>query len=302
MLYFNLCARTMKKIINALVVCFLLLVLLQPFFNSTAQAQNIFIVDDEGEGDYSSISAAIENSTSGDIIRVYSGTYEGKIEIMHSITLEGISSEYGFGDDVGKPILHTTEDVGSLVLIEADYCILTGFHILPGISEDNDFGNNGVALHSKENIVSHCTFSRGNRAILAYVGADTADCSGNKIHNNTIEDFTTAIHIEGENCSIKHNQIKNNTFGIHLFDCNNVKVEENNFKTNKIHAFVFWIPYSYNLYYPRPTNIQFDNNYYDNWPLSLPKPIIRGFAPLLIPITFGLLFDKNPRQDPLQFQ
>lgn len=290
----------MKKVITGLVAVFLLFISLQPFSQLLASAQNIFIVDDEGDGDYTTISSAIQNSSSGDIIKVYSGQYCEKIELLHSVTLEGISSEYESGDDFGKPIIYIAENVGSLVYVEADSCIISGFDIRPGIFDD-DFGNNGVALHSKENIVSNCDFISGNRAILAYVGRQTADCSHNIIHNNTIQDFTTALQIEGDNCYIKHNEIKNNTFGLHLFDCNNVSVEENNFKTSTIHAFVFWIPYSYNLYYPRPNNIKFDNNYYDNWPLSVPKPILRGFAPLLIPIVFSLLFDAHPASQPHQF-
>jgi|GEM_PF-5435669 len=290
----------MKKTITGLATVFLLVILLQPFCQINAFAQNVLLVDDEGDGDYTTISSAIQNSNSGDIIQVYSGQYCEKIELLHSITLEGIPSEYESGEDFGKPIIYTTENVGSLVFVEADCCTITGFDIRPGIFED-DFGNNGVALHSKENIVSHCDFSFGNRAILAYVGRQTADCSGNIIHNNTIQGFTAAIQIEGDNCSIAHNDIENNTFGIHLFDCSNVFVEQNNFKKSTMHAFVFWIPYSYNLYYPRPKNIQFDNNYYDNWPLSIPKPILRGFAPLLIPISFGLLLDAHPASQPHQF-
>ncbi len=291
----------MKKFFSQMIVALFLCLCLQPFLPLHAASTNVLVVDDEGDGDYTSISMAVESSSPGDIIQIYSGQYSGPIDINHTITLEGISSEYGSGQDSGKPIISADEDVGVLISVEADFCTITGLSINPGIPMDEDYGNTGIALHSKQNIVSHCDIFVGNRGILAYIGRESSDCSGNNIHNNTISGFTAAIQIEGDDCIVKHNDISNNTFGVHIFDADDVVVEENNFKKSTIHAFVFWIPYSYNVYYSRPKNVVFDNNYYDNWQFPLPKPILRGFAPLLIPMVFCLLFDLHPVHDPYQF-
>lgn len=259
---------------------------------------NVIYVDDEGDGDFTSIQAALRNSSPGDIIQVCSGRYEGRINISHQIFLQGVDEELGSGDDKGTPILTSSKDVGSLVLVEADGCEISGFTLNPGIPVDNEFGNNGIALHSKLNRVFNNMLETGNRGVLAYVGKDTADCSKNIIHNNSIRNFSVAIQIEGDECVVKDNEIIDNDFGIHIFDADDVRVIQNNFKENSMHAFVFWIPLSYNIYYSRPKNISFDANYYDNWMISFPKPILRGFAPLLLPMMFSITLDWHPANEP----
>jgi len=67
-------------------------------------SRTVIIVDDEGDGDYTSIQDAIGNATSGDIIEVYSGIYhEKKILITtEDIILKGIPYELGAGNDLAK--------------------------------------------------------------------------------------------------------------------------------------------------------------------------------------------------------
>ena len=59
----------------------------------------VIIVDDEGDGDYTSIKEAVNNTNPGGTIEVYSGTYyECGIEIYtENITLRGIPYELGNG-------------------------------------------------------------------------------------------------------------------------------------------------------------------------------------------------------------
>jgi nitrous oxidase accessory protein len=287
------------KVSIYLITFFLIGISCSPIQQSEKQQENnIIIVDDEGDGDFTSVLDAVMHAANGDIIKVYSGTYEGRITITHQIFLKGINQEFESGFDSGKPVLTSSEDIGTLILVEADGCEISGFLINPGIPEGDEYGNNGVALHSKDNIVSNNVLHIGNRGILAYIGKDTADCSNNFINNNSLSGFSVAIQIEGHECQVINNEIFENNFGIHIFDANDVSVLKNNFKNNYLDAFVFWIPFSYNIYYPRPENVRFDGNFYDNWIYSFPKPILRGFAPLLIPIIFSLTYDLHPVKEP----
>ena len=56
----------------------------------TPMSKATCIVDNEGDGDYTTIAEAIEDASAGDTIEVYSGTYIENIEIHKEITLTGI--------------------------------------------------------------------------------------------------------------------------------------------------------------------------------------------------------------------
>ena len=291
-----------RKIFSFLILATLVGMVFLPHMQTEEQhKKDIIIVDDEGDGDFTSIQDALNFSSSGDTIEVYSGTYEGRITIDHQIFIHGIDREFEKGDDTGAPVLTSSTYVGLLILVEADDCEISGFYINPGIPEGDEFGNNGIALHSKNNRVFNNVLQTGNRGIIAYVGRDTADCSNNSIYNNSVSGFSVAIQIEGDHCLVKNDEIFNNTYGIHIFDADDVYVTTNNFIDNFMHAFIFWIPFSYNIYYSRPKNVTFDKNYYDDWIFSFPKPILRGFAPLLIPILFSITFDWHPAQEPYEY-
>lgn len=68
-----------------------------------------WIVDDEGDGDFTEIQTAIDNDAlnEGDLILVYSGRYSSVDISGHhkeGLRIEGISEELGEGDDTGKPV------------------------------------------------------------------------------------------------------------------------------------------------------------------------------------------------------
>jgi len=49
-----------------------------------------WIVDNEGDGDFTSIEEAIENAESGDVIQVYSGHYHEKLVVdRNNLIIEG---------------------------------------------------------------------------------------------------------------------------------------------------------------------------------------------------------------------
>jgi len=59
-------------------------------------------VDDDGGADYTSIQAAIDNSSDGDTIRVFEGTYRELVSVNRSITLQGNGSEETIIDGSGR--------------------------------------------------------------------------------------------------------------------------------------------------------------------------------------------------------
>jgi parallel beta-helix repeat protein len=91
---------------------------------------NILIVDDEGDGDFTSIKDAVNNASSGDTIEVYSGTYnEYKIWVTKEhINLIGVANEYGGGNDTGKPFINGSGK-GTVIWINVSNVTVSNFKI-----------------------------------------------------------------------------------------------------------------------------------------------------------------------------
>ena len=92
---------------------------------------NIITVDDEpGDAEFTSIKEAVNYSSPGDTIEVYSGTYleQGIHIVKDNITLLGISHEIGEGDDTGKPFIEGN-GTESVIHIEASHVIISNFTI-----------------------------------------------------------------------------------------------------------------------------------------------------------------------------
>lgn len=115
----------MKKIIVISVIALFVVVGSQPAFAYDNKDGNIIIVDDEGDGDYTSIKDALSSASPGDTIEVYSGTYpeQGIRIIKDNITLLGIPHELGRGNDSGKPIIKGDGTTYVIKLIESNITV-----------------------------------------------------------------------------------------------------------------------------------------------------------------------------------
>ena len=142
--------------------------------------KSVIIVDDEGDGDYTSIKDALNNADPGDIIEVYSGTYyEYGIDIeIEEITLKGISYELGSGNDTGKPLIHG-QGQGKVMTIWAQGFTITGFRI------ENGGGTIGCGIIGTRKGADNCVISNNDiaHAITGCVGIIS---DNNKIINNNI--------------------------------------------------------------------------------------------------------------------
>jgi len=102
--------RRMRKIITlGIMLLFLGMTISSTGFNLEKQfTTDVITVDNEGDGDYTSIKQALNNANPGDIIEVYSGTYyERNITVQtERVTFQGVAYELGSGNDTGKPFIH----------------------------------------------------------------------------------------------------------------------------------------------------------------------------------------------------
>jgi len=175
-------------------------------------SEKIIIVDDEGDGDYITINEAVNNTLSGDIIKVYSGIYfEEEIVItIPSITIKGIPYEYLNGTDLGTPRI-----------------IRKGYDDIFFVCSNEVIISNLIIEHEQENMsqtwspliellhADNCTISN-NQLGYCQVCIKSTYSSDVKIFNNSIEKADVAIWIESQKNEISENHITNSENGIYL--------------------------------------------------------------------------------------
>jgi len=152
--------------------------------SSVISKGNVIIVDDEGDGDYTSIQEAVNNSNAGDIIEIYSGTYnEYNIVISHPISIIGIPHELGVGNDTGKPVIKPPHflnefyhimDVFSTTVFSIGYCVFQAY---------NESDNNGLGIYLKNS--HYCTVFNIDFKDMG-AGISIWNCQNTVIQNNTI--------------------------------------------------------------------------------------------------------------------
>jgi nitrous oxidase accessory protein len=187
--------------------------------------KTIITVDNDGDGDYTSIKEALNHSYPEDIIEVYSGTYsERLINItMEGITLRGIAHELGNGTDTGMPFV----DGGGLFVVISVFTpnvTITGFHM------ENQGETATVIIEIRENAFN-CTISYNN---LSNSTGPCIQCDANqcKILNNSISNSNIRqgilIYKPSSQTIISGNHITDCELGIDLWTSGgNHRVERN---------------------------------------------------------------------------
>jgi hypothetical protein len=229
---------------------------------------NILYVGGSGEGNYSVIQDAINDSSDGDTVFVYdeSSPYNENLNVDKSITLKGENKETTVINGIGK-------EIG--VNISSDNVVLSGFTIqnydnqsgsvvglITILSDYNVISDNiifadrawsGVEISESEyntissNIIS-CRFS----------GVSISFGKNNNITKNTIKDCSYGIDLGfySNNNSITWNTLINNTGGISTgFFCINGIISYNNISYNN------WGIFAFNCFNYKITNNNFIKNY-----------------------------------------
>ncbi|AKB24574.1 hypothetical protein MSMTP_1105 [Methanosarcina sp. MTP4] len=178
---------------------------------TTIQRQNMILTVDDDDSDipeppanYSSLSAALSAAIDGDTILVYNGTYMANHIVDKSVNITGI----------GKPLLigsnpDTYSELGNVVVLEANDCILQGFRI-------------SEAHWTYPNI-----YGRKDSACVRI------DSDRNVVRNNILEDGVYGIYVStGSNYNRITSNLLNDTYDGVLFDYARNNVFSDNELTN----------------------------------------------------------------------
>jgi len=221
------------------------LVLISMTFGATVLPERVrattLYVGGTDPGNYTTIQAAIDNSTPDSTVYVYSGTYQENVVIGKTLTI------------IGEDRNTTTIDgggTGDVVYVTADWVNFTGFTLVNGGPYGSYGGDSGIELDGAKNchIVNNNVSSNQLGISLSnsgqnYITDNTAmnteisvlvwNSFWNKIVNNTISDSDTGIHFFASWFDkVWDNYIAFNDEGIHMVNSHNNLIHHNEFIDN----------------------------------------------------------------------
>jgi nitrous oxidase accessory protein NosD len=287
-----------------------------------------YVVDDEGDGDFTTISDAVNYSNDGDIIEVYSGEYpEHNIIVDRTLDIRGIDMELGSGDDTGNPVINLSGEKTGFVLL-ADGVFISNLRI-KNVSLGYSLGEDGaILIKSSFNLISDNTFFTDPHGELQGLCIYINNSNNNKVINNCFYNTLCGVTIfigENNNISFNHffgigavllggsdnniiygNVLETCRMGVVFeVDCDENIVSYNNFNFTGIVIYIVWSNSNrieYNNFVNRGKITTFVSshrtrwygNYWENLPKGFPK-IILGVNLYCIP---WVNFDWHPATGP----
>lgn len=208
-----------KKIVTLFIIFIpLILVNINFIVQGDLTSNNILYVGGEGNGNYSKIQDAINNSIDGYKIFVYSGIYYENLIIDKSIILIGQDKSSTIIDGLNK---------NHVILLKKNHINISGFTIQNG---GNGFAGIFLTNTSNNNIIANNIIKSNN-----WIGIKLHS-SNNLIENNLITSNTDGIFLTyycKNNNIIKNKFFNNNYYGIYIQSTNNGNnIYNNNFVNN----------------------------------------------------------------------
>jgi parallel beta-helix repeat protein len=157
-----------------------------------ASRGNWLYVGGSGPGNYTKIQDAINDSSNGDTVFVFHGTYNERIVVNKPIDLIGENKE-------NTMITDDSSVYGSMVLISADHVCFTGFCV-------SKAGGNGMDVR----VISDHNTLYDTHLIKSNFGIVVDDSCFNDIFNNSIETTNVGIIIAGRGNNCSYNTVHDN--------------------------------------------------------------------------------------------
>ncbi len=208
--------------------------------NGTALAAKTIIVDAGGNGNYTTIQAAINAADPGDTIRVWAGTYYENLKVNKTVSLVGNGSMNTIIDGGRNgDVIHITKNwvnFTNLMItnssITNDYYALRFYSVNNCTVENCNISNNkyGIRFTSDYNKILNNSFYNNTYAV------EIENSNFHIINNNTLIDNYRGIQIiESENCTINYNTcFSNDVITIYFSRSLNCKAIKNSIKDDRI--------------------------------------------------------------------
>ena len=260
-----------KKLLSGMILALLLLGSLTSAFNiqQVKAESNTWIVDDDGPADFSTIQEAINAANSGDTIIVRDGTYTENVKVnkdhltiksengAEATIVQAANPDYnifqvtasyvtisGFtvigGDGIGDGVFvykSTDVRVANCIVKGCEYGITVGestsILIENNVAQENKY--NGIDFFDSSNIIA----KSNNCSLNNYAGFQITRTSGKIIQNNIKNNKWGISLYQASSNIILENDCISNTYGIQLDQSNNNRIYLNNFRNNEINILSF---------------------------------------------------------------
>jgi len=175
--------------------------------SATLSSNKEIVVDQAGNGDYTTINDALANAPEGAIISIKAGEYSEIINIRKRVSLIGEDEEYAIINPISKKNKYAVR-LGAPGIVVQKLSITNG---APGlyscgvrVSASNTeirncrFFDNpvGIAVLTSGNIIADCTFYRCTDEGIVLVGSGSLECDNNRIENCIFYDNCDGIELQ----------------------------------------------------------------------------------------------------------
>lgn len=217
-----------------------------------AEENNVFAasmvtVDISGEADYTSIQAAVDNATEGDIILIYPGSYLENIDVDKELTILSTT------EDPADTIVEAKNTRGNVFYVTANNVTISGFTIKGAIYDEYGDDKAGIWLNDvtgcqiignnlTNNIGIFLVNSNGNKILdnivfkCSLYGIWLQESSYNELFDNTVTRGNQPgilLYTGCNNNVLVNNTVTLNYGGISLYNCANNVLSYNNASNNK---------------------------------------------------------------------
>ncbi len=239
----------MKKVLKTIFWALVVVLLIFESFSFSSLAKIVsseggsggktIIVDDDGDGDYTSISQGIAAAEPGDTVLVRGGVYYETLNIYKSsITLKGASDPNG----PAVPVIGSTGTSSPIISIYRDSCVIQGFKIM------GDKARKAIEVKGNDNII------KDNTILNSYVGI-VIWSPGNVISGNSIGLDTVGVQVYNSFNVIENNNFWGDSQCIYTSRAFNLEISGNTFAG-------YQTGISINFYYPTESYCTItDNNF-----------------------------------------
>jgi nitrous oxidase accessory protein NosD len=206
--------RKVLKITLIFIFIINLIILISSTFTCEEIKSNKLYVGGNGNGNYTSIQDAINESENGTIIHVYNGIYYENLLINKSIIL--------IGEDKYNTIIDGN-GIGTIITIISNNVSINGFTIQNSSHNNTDCFVSGIKIYSNYNIISDNIITNNQIGI---------SISGDACYPYFLSNFSNSISIKNK---IFDNLItKNSIIGVGIYRSSNSMIYRNNITSNKL--------------------------------------------------------------------
>ncbi|MBU0497172.1 MAG: hypothetical protein KKC68_05515 [Candidatus Thermoplasmatota archaeon] len=234
---------------------------------------------DQGRGTITRIQDAVDNTSDGDSVFVYSGFYNETVPTLNCCVYINKSISL-LGEDKNTTIIDGSF-LYSVIGIMADDVVIQGLTVQHSGRYAASPLPSGVLVNPPSAGVLEHILVFDMIIMENHVGLDVGPSANSTFRNNIItgnkwgcllSDNELGILMVFDVSWVAINTIRNNRLGIRVADSGGM-VECNNFLANDIHAQFSWdTPFPALITVLR--GVRWDRNYWDTWEKTSPKPII----------------------------